>query len=230
MPENKKTLINAPIATQSEEDDFEVAQIKDILGTFAVTDEVSNYVAQKTHRLKRGTVVLEATDYDLYPSKFPVLHLSDLADGSFRTFTLSPIPDDSLDTTSHGMIAIWDKTSKRWETKIIESYTSNILNGETIDLSNIIKRVYYFAGAKNNDVALPDGTVFTISNNIPVNDIVITITLPKFTTVGSLTINSPTYPIHILNGAYSTTLRNVIMIHAVKVADVYHLHTVIRNY
>ena len=227
---NKKTIINAPLATQSDEDDFEVSKVEDIAGTFAVSDNVSEYVASKTHRLLRGTVVLDATGYNLYPTKFPVLYMSDLADGAFRTFTLAPIPDDTLDTTSHGMVAIWNKTTKTWEGKIMESYTTNLLNGEVIDLSNIIKRVYYFAGAKNNDVALPNGTVFTISNNIPINDIVITITLPKFTTVGSLTINSPTHPIHILNGAYSTTLRNVIMIHAVKVSDIYHLHTVIRNY
>ena len=228
--DNKKTLINAPLATQSEEDDFEVAETKDILGTVAVTDNVSEYIAQKTHRSARGTIILESIDYNLYPNKFPVLHMSDVVAGSFRTFTLAPIPDDSLDTTSHGMVAIWNKTTKTWEGKIMESYTTNLLNGEVIDLSNIIKRVYYFAGAKDNDVALPNGTVFTISNNIPINDIVITITLPKFTAVGSLTINSPTHPIHILNGAYSTTLRNVIMIHAVKVSDVYHLHMVIRNY
>lgn len=227
---NKKTIINAPLATQSDEDDFEVSKVEDIAGTFAVSDNVSEYTSSKTHRLLRGTVVLGATGYDLYPTKFPVLYMSDLADGAFRTFTLAPIPDDTLDTTSNGMVAIWNKTTKTWDSKIIESYTTNLLNGEVIDLSNIVKRVYYFAGAKNNDVALPDGTVFTISNNIPINDIVITITLPKFTTVGSLTINSPTHPIHILNGAYSTTLRNVIMIHAVKVLDVYHLHTVIRNY
>lgn len=228
---NNKTIINAPLATQSPDDDFEVAVVEDIKGTFPVTDDAAIYLGGKTFRGVRGTVIFETKDYDIYPNKFPNLLMTDQGDGITKQYTFSPIPDDSADASATGMIAVWNKFTKAWEGKLIEGIANPIVSGDYINLSNFTSRVFYFANAADNSVAVPDGTVINFTGGNPVNDCVFTITLPKLATVGSVTLVSPTHPIHILNGAFSTTLRNVIMVHVVKVSNtIYHLHIVIRNY
>ena len=228
---NNKTIINAPLATQSPDDDFEVAVVEDIKGTFPVTDDAAIYLGGKTFRGVRGTVIFETKDYDIYPNKFPNLLMTDQGDGITKQYTFSPIPDDSVDASATGMIAVWNKFTKAWEGKLIEGIANPIVSGDYINLSNFTSRVFYFANAADNSVAVPDGTVINFTGGNPVNDCVFTITLPKLATVGSVTLVSPTHPIHILNGAFSTTLRNVIMVHVVKVSNtIYHLHIVIRNY
>ena len=228
---NKKTIINAPLATQTPEDDFEIVVAEDIKGTFPITNNASTYLSGKTHRGARGTVIFETKDYDTYPSKFPNLLMTDKGDGITSLYTFSPIPDDSADTSATGMIAVWNKYTRAWEGKVIEGIAYPIVSGGYVNLSNFTSRVFYFANAADNSVAVPDGTVINFTGGNPVNDCVFTITLPKLATAGSVTLVSPTHPIHILNGAFSTSLRNVIMVHVVKVSDtIYHLHTVIRNY
>lgn len=231
MPENKKTLINAPLATQSDEDDFEIVAIEDVKGTFPVTDNVSLYMSGKTHRGVRGTVIFQATGYNDYPYKFPMLLMTDKGDAITSGYTFAPYPDDSADTSATGMIAVWNKFTKAWEGKVIAGVASPIISGGYVNLSNFTSRVFYFANAEDNSVAVPEGTVINFTGGSPVNDCVFTITLPKLQTIGAVTLVSPLHPIYILNGAFSTTLRNVIMVHVVKVSDtIYHLHTVIRNY